>query len=132
MAFDLTPRPSIHRPASTVTAYRAALRHVLATIRRDGATAALADLRRERPVFTDLGYHDTAAVYLVWAVDRLVAAGLDDIRVIWHPLVQMRSMRQWWDDATLCSTAAIDGFVAPTRYSAGDPVPTEPRSLIAA
>lgn len=132
MATTLMTRPATRPRSSTVTAYRAVLRQVIAAVRHDGAAAALAELRRDRPAFTEFGYHDTAAVYLVWAADRLIAAGFDDVRVLWHPLVQLRSMRQWWDDDTLASAAARHEFVAATRWTVGDPVPAEPQPQIAA
>jgi hypothetical protein len=91
-----------------------------------GAVAALAHLRATRPAFTSVGYHDTAAVFAVWAVDRLVAAGLDDFHVMWHPLTDARSIRSWWDETTLASAAARDGFVPSTLARPGEACPTEP------
>jgi hypothetical protein len=95
-------------------------------VRAGGAAAALAHLRASRPAFTAVGYHDTAAVFAVWAVDRLVAAGLDDFHVMWHPLTDARSIRSWWDDTTLASQAARDGFVPSTLARSGEVRPTEP------
>jgi hypothetical protein len=95
-------------------------------VRTRGAAAALADLRAARPAFTAVGYHDTAAVFSVWAVDRLVAAGLSDFAVMWHPLTDARSIRSWWDDATLASAAARERFVPSTLARPGEACPTEP------
>jgi hypothetical protein len=95
-------------------------------VRASGAAAALAHLRTARPSFTAVGYHDTAAVFAVWAVDRLVAAGLSDFQVMWHPLTDARSIRSWWDDATLASAAARDGFVPSTLARPGEVCPIEP------
>ena len=91
-----------------------------------GAVAALAHLRAARPAFTSVGFHDTAAVFAVWAVDRLVAAGLSDFQVMWHPLTDARSIRSWWDDTTLASAAARDAFVPSTLARPGEACPTEP------
>ncbi len=95
-------------------------------VRTHGAAAALADLRATRPALTAVGYHDTAAVFAVWAVDRLVAAGLTDFAVMWHPLTDARSIRSWWDDATLASAAARERFVPSTLARPGEACPTEP------
>jgi hypothetical protein len=95
-------------------------------VRAHGAVAALAHLRSTRPALTAVGYHDTAAVFAVWAVDRLVAAGLDDFHVMWHPLTDARSIRSWWDETTLASAAARDGFVPSTLARPGEACPTEP------
>jgi hypothetical protein len=97
-------------------------------VRGHGAVTVLANLRATRPALTTVGYHDTAAVFSVWAVDRLVAAGLSDFQVMWHPLTDARSIRSWWDDTTLASTAARDGFVPSTLARPGDVCPSEPRT----
>jgi hypothetical protein len=74
-------------------------------VRHAGAAVALDELRASRPAIVGpsgtVGYHDTLAVFSVWAVDRLVAAGLDDVHVLWHPLTDVRSPLSWWDEATL-------------------------------
>ena len=106
-------------------------------VREDGAAAALASLRAERPQLTapDLTvveYHDTLAVFYVWAVDRLVDAGLDDVHVLWHPLTDPRSVLAWYDDATISSAAAAVRFVPSTRVLPGEPAPGEARELLAA
>lgn len=105
-------------------------------VRLAGAAVALDELRAERPAIVSpagaVGYHDTLAVFYVWAVDRLVAAGLSDLRVLWHPLVDVRSPRSWYDDATLGSDAAIARAVPSTLALPGDPVPVEPLVLVAA
>ena len=105
-------------------------------VRHAGAAVALDDVRATRPAIIspigDARYHDTLAVFYVWAVDRLVAAGLDDVRLLWHPLTDVRSPRSWWDDETLGSDAAHDYFVASTLARAGEPMPVEAPTLAAA
>lgn len=105
-------------------------------VRHAGAAVALDEVRATRPAIISpsgtVGYHDTLAVFYVWAVDRLVAAGLNDVRVVWHPLTDVRSPRSWWDDATLAGDAAIERFVPSTLAHAGEPMPVEARTLIAA
>ncbi len=98
-------------------------------VRDRGAAVALAELRTARPAFTAAGYHDTMAVFYVWAVDRLVTAGRSDRQILWHPLTDCRTLQAWWDDATLASDAARDAFVPSTCALAGDPVPVEPVEL---
>ena len=110
-------------------------------VRRAGAAVALDEIRATRPaIISPSGtahagndaYHDTLAVFYVWAVDRLLAAGLNDVRVLWHPLTDVCSPRSWWDDDTLASDAAREHFVASTLARAGDPMPVEFRTLVAA
>ena len=101
-------------------------------VRAMGAAATLAELRHARPTITTEGYHDTVAVFYVWAIDRLVSAGLSDTQIHWHPLVDGGSLHAWWDDATLRSQRARDRFVASTRALVGEPAPFEPRALVAA
>jgi hypothetical protein len=102
---------------------------VTRAVRARGAATALAELRATRPAFTAVGYHDTAAVFAVWAGERLVAAGLSDRQIVWHPLTDARSVLAWWDEATLTSDAARVGFVPSTRAVLGDPLPGEPAEL---
>lgn len=105
-------------------------------VRHAGAAVALDEMRATRPAIIGpsgaVGYHDTLAVFYVWAVDRLVAAGLNDARVLWHPLVDVRSPRSWWPDEVLAADEAIAHFVPSTLARAGEPTPVEPRSLAAA
>jgi hypothetical protein len=54
---------------------------------------------------TQARHHETLAVFHVWAVDRLLAAGLSDTAVLWHPLTDERSPLTWWDLGTLRSSA---------------------------
>lgn len=116
------------------------LRTITALVRDAGPAAALDTLRRDRPSITvpglrsadAAGYHDTLAVFHVWAVDRLVSAGLSDLAVLWHPLTHPESPLAWWDAATLASTEAREGFVSSTCARAGEPAPFEPQSLLAA
>ena len=46
------------------------------SVRTTGAANTLAQVRADRPAFDRGRYHDTRAVFYVWAVDRLVDAGL--------------------------------------------------------
>jgi hypothetical protein len=118
------------------------LRTITALVRDAGPAAALDTLRRDRPAITvpgpvsgaatAAGYHDTLAVFHVWAVDRLLSAGLSDLAVLWHPLTHPESPLAWWDASTLASDAARDRFVASTEAAVGEPAPFEPRVLLAA
>jgi hypothetical protein len=108
------------------------LRSTTTLVREHGAAAALDHLRRTRPALHAGEYHHTRAAFLVWAVERLVASELTDVAVLWHPLTDRRSVEAWYDAATLASPAARDGFVPATLALAGEPVPAEPRTLVAA
>ena len=117
------------------------LRTITALVRDAGPAAALDTLRRDRPSIPvpgvaggapTVGYHHTLAVFHVWAVDRLVSAGLSDLAVLWHPLTHPESPLSWWDAATLASDEARDGFVASTRATPGEPTPLEHQLLLAA
>ena len=104
---------------------------IAASVRDAGAVATLDHLRRTRPAMfaTDgsvIAYHDTLAVFSVWAVDRLVTAGLSDTRILWHPLTDVRTALSWWDEATLASIEAAAGFVPSTLALPGEPAPFEP------
>jgi hypothetical protein len=116
------------------------LRTITALVRDAGPAAALDALRRDEPTIpvpgdrldATPGYHDTLAVFHVWAVDRLLSAGLSDLAVLWHPLTHQDSPLMWWDVATLASTEARQGFVASTIAASFEPMPSEPRVLLAA
>ena len=113
------------------------LSSILRTVRASGAASTLDQLRIDRPVFhTDSAhnvvYHDTRAVFFVWAVDRLVAGGLSDFGVLWHPLLDTHSPQVWWTAATLASAAAADHFVPSELARVGEPQPTEPLVLLPA
>jgi|CXWK01.1.fsa_nt_gi hypothetical protein len=102
------------------------------SVREIGAAATLDQLRADRPQFDRGNYHDTRAVYFVWAVDHLVGAGLSDIGVLWHPLVDDRSPLVWWHPGVLESAVAHERFLAPTLVAEGELRPLEPRLLVAA
>ena len=108
------------------------LTSILRSVRANGAAEALEQLRSERPGFHEGGYHDTRAVFFVWAVDRLVAGGLSDFGVMWHPLLDDRSPLVWWSAATLNSPDAAEHFVPAELARTGEPQPTDPMVLLAA
>jgi hypothetical protein len=92
---------------------------VISLVRSRGAHTALAEL-------LTAGHHHTVAVYRVWAVTRLVDAGLSDVGVLWHPLLDARSPLAWWDEPTLASDEARSGWVPPTLSEPGEPTPGLP------
>lgn len=112
------------------------IRTITSVIRQAGPAAALASLRDTRPDLTPCspvagdGYHDTIAVFYVWAVDRLVDAGLSDSAILWHPLIDVRSPLSWWDEATLVSVEARARFVGSTLAAAWEPSPSEPIAFV--
>jgi hypothetical protein len=109
--------------------------HVLAAVtlvRRHGAAEALARLRLAIPRYNEAtgvantdsgGYHDTITVFYVWAVDRLVSAGLSTTAILWHPLTSFEAANSWYDPATLWSVAARRSFVPSNLARAGEPAP---------
>lgn len=115
-------------------------------VRLVGAAAALDELRANRPSivtpsgtaadsetgYHEAGYHETLAVFYVWAVDRLVAADLTDVQVLWHPLTDVRSPRSWWDDHTLATLEAQESFVPSTLARAGEPTPMVDQRVLTA
>lgn len=119
------------------------LSSILRTVRASGAAVALEQLRTDRPAFhvaadqtasyhDTVIFHDTLAVFYVWAIDRLVTGGLTDFGVLWHPLVDSRSPLVWWTAATLAGPAAAEHFVAAELARPTEPQPVEPMALIAA
>lgn len=120
------------------------LRTITALVRDAGPAAALDELRATRPALVPArldhapahelhdGFHDTLAVFYVWAVDRLVQAGLSDTAILWHPLTDVRSPSAWWDEATLASSTARESFVPSTSAESWEPAPTLPLVLLAA
>jgi len=109
---------------------------ILRTVRESGAASALEQMRNDRPAFhlADgvASYHDTRAVFFVWAIDRLVQGGLSDFGVLWHPLLDTRSPQVWWSNTTLRSAEAAEHFVPAELARTGEPQPTEPMVLLAA
>jgi hypothetical protein len=101
------------------------------SVRATGAANTLAQVRADRPAFDRGRYHDTRAVFFVWAVDRLVEAGLSDIGVLGHPLTDSRSVRSWWSIGVLESVAAADGFVPSDLALAHEPQPVHVGALVA-
>ena len=109
--------------------------HVLAAVtlvRRHGPAEALARLRLAIPRYNEAtgvantdsgGYHDTITVFYVWAVDRLVSAGLSTTAILWHPLTGFEAVSSWYDPATLWSVAARRSFVPSNLARAGEPAP---------
>ena len=123
----------------TTTTHHDLLRSITALVRDAGPAAALDALRRDRVAFRVPGepvsqarHHETLAVFHVWAVDRLLAAGLSDTAVLWHPLTDERSPLTWWDLGTLRSSAARERFVPSTSAASWEPAPTVPDLLVAA
>lgn len=98
---------------------------VVGRVRRHGAAEALGALRAERPAVAGHGYHDTRTVFTVWAVDRLLQAGLTDRAVLWHPLVHADSVYAWWTPAVVDSARAADVFVPSDRALPGEPAPSD-------
>ena len=96
------------------------------SVRGIGAAATLEQVRADRPRFDRGHYHDTRAVFFVWAVDRLVQADLSDMGVLWHPLVDDQSPLAWWHVGVLESAEAAETFVASTEALPGEPQPVEP------
>lgn len=111
---------------------------IVDSVHRHGAAAALAEVRATRPPLHHGRYHDTAAVFTVWAVDRLLAGGLTPTAALWHPLLHEDSLYAWWDEATLDAADAARHFVPSTLAAPGEPTPSEPapqppaRRLVAA
>jgi hypothetical protein len=120
------------------------LRTLTTAVRDAGPVAALDALRDARPSLvpakldhvleTDAhdGYHETLATFWVWAVDRLVQAGLSDVAILWHPLTDDRSPHVWWDEATLGSRKARESFVASTTAEPWEPQPSLPTAALVA
>jgi hypothetical protein len=102
------------------------------SVRESGAANTLAQVRADRPAFHRGAYHDTRAVFFVWAVDRLIDGGLSDIGVLWHPLTSADSVFAWWSTATLDSAVAAGGFVAGELALPTEPQPRDLALLVAA
>lgn len=101
---------------------------IAATIRRVRAAGPVA-------AHTELvadGHHATLATFWVWAIDRLVTAGLSDMQILWHPLTDARSPLAWYPADVLASDAAREHFVPATLALAHEPQPHDLHPLIAA
>lgn len=100
-----------------------------ARMRDVGPAAVLAEIRAT----AGPDHHDTRTVFFVWAIDRLLRAGLSDMAVLWHPLTDARTPLSWYDAHTLDSIEARAHFVPATLAVVGEPAPVEPeRELVAA
>jgi len=108
------------------------LSSLVRSVRESGAANTLTQVRADRPAFHRGAYHDTRAVFFVWAVDRLLEGGLSEIGVLWHPLTSPDSVFAWWTAATLDSAAARDGFVDAELALATEPQPRDIAVLVAA
>ena len=97
-------------------------------VREVGAGPALDELRSAGGP----AHHHTRTAFTVWAIDRLVAAGLSDLAIVWHPLTDPRSMLAWYDAETLDSADARQHFVPSTKASEGEPAPTDSWLAVAA
>ena len=102
------------------------LQEVIELVRRDRTTAL--DRLRERTAVLGVPAaggepHETLAAFYVWAVDRLLAAGLDDHRVRWHPLTGPTAPRAWYRPATLRAAVARTCVVASDLARPGEPAP---------
>ncbi len=102
------------------------------SIRATGAANTLEQVRADRPAFDRGSFHDTRAVFFVWAVDRLIEAGLSDMGVLWHPLTDDRSPASWWSIGQLESIAAAEHFVPADLALAHEPQPADLAVLVAA
>ena len=65
------------------------------------------------------GYHDTITVYFVWAIDHLLASGLDAPSILVDPLVERTALLRWWGRETLMSAEARAGWMEPTIDDVG-------------
>jgi hypothetical protein len=111
--------------------------HLLACVslvRRLGPADALEVLRAAIPPYNEAtgvantptgGYHDTITVYFVWAVDLLLASGLDVVELLAHPLVERTAMLAWWDRELLMSPSARAAWLPPTKSDAAGRRPKE-------
>jgi hypothetical protein len=105
---------------------------LIGTVRERGAAAALDHLVATRPAIAGRPYGHTAAVFYVWAVDRLIDGGLSDMGVLWHPLVDARSIEAWYPTDVLDGAPGRETFVPSPLALPGEPQPAEPRSLAVA
>ena len=108
------------------------LSSLVRSVRESGAANTLAQVRADRPAFHRGAYHDTRAVFFVWAVDRLVDGGLSDIGVLWHPLTSPDSVFAWWTSSTLDSALASSSYVAVELALDTEPQPRDLALLVAA
>ena len=80
--------------------------HAVSLVRGHGAAGALRLLRDAIPPYnvstgvtntTTSRYHDTITVYYVWAIHRLLAAGLTAAEILADPLVGRTAALAFWD-----------------------------------
>lgn len=90
-------------------------------VREVGAAQTLDELRATEAS----NHHRTRAAFTVWAIDRLIGAGLSDVALVWHPLTNPRSMLAWYDTETLESPEAHEHFVASSKVLIGEPAPSD-------
>jgi hypothetical protein len=102
------------------------------SVRDRGAVAALDNLRADRADIAGQPYHETLAVYYVWAVERLIDGGLGDIAILWHPLVESSSVQAWYPSELLASATARTSFVPSPMALDHEPQPVMPRHAVAA
>jgi hypothetical protein len=95
------------------------LQALIPAVRQLGPTAALEQLPAPRT-------HQTIATFFVWAVARLVDAGLSDSQILWHPLVDANSPKAWYSEELLASSVAVAGFVPSDKALPGEPQPLLP------
>jgi hypothetical protein len=93
------------------------LQVLIPAVRQAGPVAALEQLPAPRT-------HQTIATFFVWAVARLVDAGLTDSQILWHPLVDANSPLAWYSEALLATPEAFSAFVPADKALDGEPQPT--------
>lgn len=99
-------------------------------MRGHGAAGALRLLRDAIPPYnvstgvantTTSRYHDTITVYYVWAIHRLLAAGLTAAEILADPLVGRTAALIFWDRDVLMSPTARARWTPPQRANVDGP-----------